>query len=322
MINIRDWEVAKFLRFVRARRAACEEQRKSEMTDTQRHEAVRRCQRREATGLSPMATEPEIQAAEEAQRRRRAVGLPLDAPDADLLAKERAAEAERRRRAVGLPLDAPEADLWAKERAAEDARREQARLRQLEERRREEERRRYVPASPPCRNWSSSSSSSSGYSRDSGRGGGCFAGDGVVAVGPRGNSTRRVDSLRAGDTVYSPSLEREVTVTATTVSREKQVCTLNGLRISRKHPVKLGPQSDWELPVDLCEGKVLHLSGEGATVHNFVLSEGSTLEVNGMSVLTLGDDAAAGKTPAHPFYGTSAVVDALKAKPSWPEVKW
>ena len=295
MTNIRDWEVAKFLRFVRARRAACEEQRKSEMTDTQRHEAVRRCQRREATGLSPMATEPEIQAAEEAQRRRRA---------------------------VGLPLDAPEADLWAKERAAEDARREQARLRQLEERRREEERRRYVPASPPCRNWSSSSSSSSGYSRDSGRGGGCFAGDGVVAVGPRGNSTRRVDSLRAGDTVYSPSLEREVTVTATTVSREKQVCTLNGLRISRKHPVKLGPQSDWELPVDLCEGKVLHLSGEGATVHNFVLSEGSTLEVNGMSVLTLGDDAAAGKTPAHPFYGTSAVVDALKAKPSWPEVKW
>ena len=60
-------------------------------------------------------------------------------------------------------------------------------------------------------------------------------------------------------------------------------------------------------------------------MHNFVLPEGSTLEVNGISVLTLGDDAAAGKTPVHPFYGTlgtSAVVDALKAKHSWPEVKW
>ena len=297
MINIRDWEIVKFLRFVRARRATYKQRNNaSQMTDTQRHEAVRRCQRREATGLPPMATELEIQAAEEAQRRRRT---------------------------VGLPLDAPLSDLWAKERAAEDARREQARLRQLEERRREEERRRYAPPSPPCRSWSSSSSSSCrSWPSRSGHGGGCFAGDGVVAVGPRGISTRRVDSLRAGDTVYSPSLEREVTVTATTVSREKQVCTLNGLRISRKHPVKLGPQSDWELPVDLCKGKVLHLSGEGATVHNFVLSEGSTLEVNGMSVLTLGDDAAAGKTPAHPYYGTHAVVDALKAKATWPEVKW
>ena len=46
------------------------------------------------------------------------------------------------------------------------------------------------------------------------------------------------------------------------------------------------------------------------------------LQVNGMSVLTLGDDAAAGKTPVHPYYGTHAVVDALKAKATWPEVKW
>ena len=83
MINIRDWEIVKFLRFVRARRATYKQRNEaSQMTDTQRHEAVRRCQRREATGLPPVATELEIQAAEEAQRRRRTVGLPLDAPEA------------------------------------------------------------------------------------------------------------------------------------------------------------------------------------------------------------------------------------------------
>jgi len=137
-------------------------------------------------------------------------------------------------------------------------------------------------------------------------------------VGPRGEVTRRVDELRPNDAVWAPNLQCEVTIVATTRSFESLICTVNGLRISRKHPVNLSAgcdESAWVEPQNL--GAVEKLA-EPLAVHNFVLSSGGTMAVNGMSVVTLGLD-----TPSdHEYYGTAAVVDDLKALPTWPACEW
>ena len=61
------------------------------------------------------ATEPQIQAAEraikEAQRRRRAVRLPLDAPESELLVKEREAEEEADEPQAQHPRSVPMREL-------------------------------------------------------------------------------------------------------------------------------------------------------------------------------------------------------------------
>lgn len=106
---------------------------------------------------------------------------------------------------------------------------------------------------------------------------------------------------------------------ATTKCLETKVCTINGLRLSRKHPVKLADA--WLCPRDLAP--VIHLSAEQPLpVYNLVLSAGGAASINGMSVITLGDDVAAGRRPPHPYYGTPKVVADLMALPSWPACAW
>jgi len=151
--------------------------------------------------------------------------------------------------------------------------------------------------------------------------GGCFSGDGLVAVGVHGERLRRVHEVKVGDRVFSPSLGRDVEVVATTLSLETRICKINGLRISRKHPVKTTPHGPWVMPEDITEGGVTELT-EAIFTHNFVLSEGGTVSVNGMCVITLGDNESAALSPPHPFYGTSRVVDHLRTLPSWPECRW
>ena len=148
-------------------------------------------------------------------------------------------------------------------------------------------------------------------------GGGCFAGDGLVAVGEAGEQTRRVDELRVGDKVFAPNLQREVDVVATTRAFETKVCIVNGLRISRKHPVKSSPGSAWVAPQDISETMELL---EPLVVHNFVLSAGGAMQVNGMSVVTLGPSEAMRELGElfHPYYGTTRVLNDLKAMPTWP----
>ena len=148
-------------------------------------------------------------------------------------------------------------------------------------------------------------------------GGGCFAGDGLVAVGEAGEQTRRVDELRVGDKVFAPNLQREVDVVATTRAFETKVCIVNGLRISRKHPVKTSPGSAWVAPQDITETMDLL---DPLVVHNFVLSAGGAMQVNGMSVVTLGPSEVMRELGElfHPYYGTTRVLNDLKAMPTWP----
>ena len=156
-------------------------------------------------------------------------------------------------------------------------------------------------------------------------GGGCFAGDGLVAVGARGDATRRVDALRPGDAVFCPTLGRAVAVVATTRGLEHdKVCTVKGLRLTHKHPVKLDDKSGaWVFPKDVA---ATTRPAKPLVVHNFVLAEGAVMRVNGMSVITLGNQQSAGLLTehpcAHPFYGTPKVLEHLKALPSWPSCEW
>ena len=167
--------------------------------------------------------------------------------------------------------------------------------------------------------------SGGGWSPGGWSGGGCFAGDGLVAVGARGEATRRVDVLRPGDAVFCPALGRAVEVLATTRGLERDnVCTVKGLRLTHKHPVQLdGKSGAWVFPKDVAPTT---RPARPLVVHNFVLAEGGVMRVNGMSVLTLGSQQSAGLSPehpcAHPFYGTPKVLEHLKALPSWPSCEW
>ena len=157
---------------------------------------------------------------------------------------------------------------------------------------------------------------------DAGGHDGCFAGDGVVATGLQGERAVRADELRAGDKVYSPTLGREVDVVATFKGVEKaKICTVGGLRITHRHPIQLPNTTVWQMPKDVAVDGTAKL-GQPLTVYNFVVAEGGTMRVNNMTVITLGDQQSAGVPAdhpcAHPFYGTSRVIEAMKRRHSWP----
>ena len=151
-------------------------------------------------------------------------------------------------------------------------------------------------------------------------GGSCFDGDGMVAVGENGTETERTDRLRAGSRVYSPTLQREVTVVATTFSYELELYSVNGLLITSKHPIKMDLASDWVLPGDVAEQRQ---PARPTMVYNFVVSEGATMLVNNVTVLTLGEDFHGSdrlwSPSARDFFATSKVIDALRLMPSWPD---
>jgi hypothetical protein len=149
---------------------------------------------------------------------------------------------------------------------------------------------------------------------------GCFAGDGLVATGARGERTCRVDALRPGSNVFSPALRRAVEVVATTRGLEEdKICTIKGLRLTHKHPIQLDGAGAWVFPKDVAKTT---RPTQPLVVHNFVLAEGGTMRVNGMSVLTLGPKRPQGSVCAHPFYGSAQVIEHLKALPSWPNCSW
>jgi len=114
-------------------------------------------------------------------------------------------------------------------------------------------------------------------------------------VGPRGDRTCR-KSLSVG----------------------KKVAFVNSLLLTAAHPFQKSQgdqRATWQRPKEVTT--VITLT-DPVPIFNFVLSAGGTLRVNGIVVATLGDDAAAAIEPAHPYYGTSSVVDDLRKLPSWP----
>jgi len=142
----------------------------------------------------------------------------------------------------------------------------------------------------------------------------CFAGDGIVVL--CSGDVCRVDQLRPGHRVWSPTLKKPATILATTrqqVINRRMVC-VQGLWLTSGHPLLIN--GDWRQPKSFGIPEIKSME-----VHNILLDRGGTVCVNGLTVLTLGNDREAGRLPPHPLWGTQRVVRYLERYTSWPEVE-
>jgi hypothetical protein len=85
------------------------------------------------------------------------------------------------------------------------------------------------------------------------------------------------------------------------------------------HPV-CKPQNQkntksWMFPLHLTPPKELQVS----TVYNLVLPAGHIVDVDGVLACTLGHGIKGESVIEHEFFGTQAVIDALKTRPGWAE---
>ena len=158
-----------------------------------------------------------------------------------------------------------------------------------------------------------------------GREEGCIGGDGLVAVGPRGQHDIRAADLRPGDMVYSPSLGREVQILAVVQNWTRLGCKFRELRISGKHPMRLSGTPDWRYPRALAEEDD---SLDVTEAYNFVLADGGALLVNrevdgGVWVATLGPSPPEARLGPliHPWYNSDDIVTALRNQADWPRCR-
>ena len=158
-----------------------------------------------------------------------------------------------------------------------------------------------------------------------GREEGCIGGDGLVAVGPRGQQDIRAADLRPGDMVYSPSLDCEVKILAVVQNRTRLSCKFRELSISGKHPMRLSGTTDWWYPRALTEEDY---SLDETEAYNFVLAAGGALLVNrevdgGVWVATLGPSPPEARLGPliHPWYNSDDIVTALRNQADWPRCR-
>jgi hypothetical protein len=152
-------------------------------------------------------------------------------------------------------------------------------------------------------------------------GGGCFLHGSLVKMA--NGKYKPCEELKAGDLVYNgykircvvkstlPSVEF---VALGTVEKGKEMLNVGGF--TAWHPVKLGDQ--WAFPADI--GRVQNIY-EPTTVYNFVLDQGHTLIVNGITACTLAHDFT-GPVIGHSYFGKQEpgvhhVLDDLQAHPGW-----
>jgi Mg-chelatase subunit ChlD len=153
-------------------------------------------------------------------------------------------------------------------------------------------------------------------------GGGCFLHGSLVKMA--NGKYRRCEELKAGDLVYNgykircvvkttlPSVEF---VALGTVEKGKEMLNVGGF--TAWHPVKMGEH--WAFPADI--GRIQTIHGP-TTVYNFVLEQGHTLIVNGITACTLAHDFT-GPVIGHSYFGKREpgvrhVLDDLEAHPDWP----
>ena len=95
---------------------------------------------------------------------------------------------------------------------------------------------------------------------------------------------------------------------------------INRLQITPSHPIFV--ENKWCYPSDLVnvgDEKVKIHSFSNIVLYNFVLSEGHTLLVDGISCVTLGHEFTDNLIVAHPYYGTRQVIQDLMKRPGWEE---
>ena len=155
-----------------------------------------------------------------------------------------------------------------------------------------------VPKSKVYRGVTPATMSSYNYS-----GGGCFDGEGLVKMAD--GSIRSIKELFKGDIVCSlNSTAKVVCLIQTYYHYQIEVCTINGIKITPWHPVFI---DKWIFPANVAAIK--HESID--YVYNVVLDKGHTLDINGLTCITLGHGMK-GDVVEHAFFGTDAVINDLK----------
>jgi len=153
---------------------------------------------------------------------------------------------------------------------------------------------------------------------------GCFHGDGKVVLNknPDGSVvTKAARDICKGDCVLCAdgSVATVICVVRTRLTANAPLVKLtkSGLIITPWHPVRLDGSSSWQFPARLPAVDATSIAASSSSdVYTYVLSNGHTVIVDGVTCVTLGhgftDDIC-----SHDFFGTNAVIDALKAIPGY-----
>jgi len=157
---------------------------------------------------------------------------------------------------------------------------------------------------------------------------GCFHGDCKVVLGKNADGsalTKAARDVRKGDTVLCAdgSVASVVCVVRTRLANDAPLVKLTkgDLVITPWHPVRLSSDSAWQFPGKLSASEASPISVSSLPsndVYTYVLSSGHAVCVNGVYCVTFGhgftDDVC-----RHDFFGTNAVIDALKKLPGFSE---
>lgn len=134
-------------------------------------------------------------------------------------------------------------------------------------------------------------------------------------------SQKLIKDLRKGDMIHSGAKICCVIKTPLTSAKLQsgiQMIYYEGLLITAYHPIRVNNQ--WEFPIDVENAhSVLSRELKCTAVYNFILDgkHEHVMRVNDVDVITLGHGVMDDDVLAHPFFGTTKVIDELKRQPGW-----
>lgn len=151
-------------------------------------------------------------------------------------------------------------------------------------------------------------------------GNGCFIGSSLIQLAD--GNFKSIVSLKKGDEVFTLSdplfLKTGQCQTAKVIALVqincsnlcKDICNVNGLKVTPWHPIVYN--NIWVFPSYICQPNNINCNA----VYNVVLSNGHTLNVNGVWAITLGHEYNVGILE-HEYFGSKNIIKDLMKKPGW-----
>lgn len=143
--------------------------------------------------------------------------------------------------------------------------------------------------------------------------GGCFGGSCLVLL--EDGSKKMVKDIAKGDRIKNSG--EVLAAVRIAGDRIKLLSLEGGLLITPNHPIKL--PSGWMKPYQCLQQDLgVRVTGQAVTdtVYNFVLNQGHTMEINGITCATFGHGLK-GDNIEHAYFGTQLVTEDLKRDQGW-----
>lgn len=144
--------------------------------------------------------------------------------------------------------------------------------------------------------------------------GGCFDGNGLVTMADGQN--KHVQDLRRGDQIISfngmVAVVQALVETVIPKDQGIEIVEVDGVLLTPWHPVFSTSKKTWVFPVEI--GKTVRM--QLGSIFNLVLDSSHIVKINNLDVITLGHGKSEGIL-AHPYFGTTKVIDDLKTHPDW-----